>query len=160
MELVGQDLTNLPLGLSLPRTKLPIFTYQGEQPPPPPQPQQQQQLHQPQVSLQQNTSAPQCSQYLPSTTQQLYATQAVPTGSLLEAGSQYAQPQQQPYQQPQPQPQGGGVLSEDDSGYDLMDDSLTDMQWLQRMDAGTYVFSFLLLFQVFQSPMDKTPWYP
>ena len=24
----------------------------------------------------------------------------------------------------------------DDSGCDLMDDSLTDMQWLQRMDAG------------------------
>ena len=25
-----------------------------------------------------------------------------------------------------------------DSGYDLMDDSLTDMRWLQRMDAGNY----------------------
>ena len=156
MELVGQDLTNLPLGLSLPRTKLPIFTYQGEQPPPTPQ--QQQQLHQPHVSLQQNTSAPQCSQYLPSTTQQLYATQAVPTGSLLEAGSQYAQPQQQPYQQPQPQPQGGGVLSEDDSGYDLMDDSLTDMQWLQRMDAGTYVFSFLFaVSSLSKPPREKLP---
>ena len=28
------------------------------------------------------------------------------------------------------------VLSGNDSGLDLMDDSLTDMQWLQRMDAG------------------------
>ena len=33
---------------------------------------------------------------------------------------------------------GGGVeLSMNDSGLDMrMDDSLTDMQWLQRMDAG------------------------
>ena len=28
------------------------------------------------------------------------------------------------------------ALSGNDSGCDLMDDSLTDMQWLQRMDAG------------------------
>ena len=36
---------------------------------------------------------------------------------------------------------GGGhmttTVQSDDSGCDLMDDSLTDMQWLQRMDAGT-----------------------
>ena len=28
--------------------------------------------------------------------------------------------------------------SDDDSGFDIMDDSLTDMQWLQRMDAGEW----------------------
>lgn len=30
------------------------------------------------------------------------------------------------------------ALLQDDSGCGVMDDSLTDMQWLQRMDAGIY----------------------
>ena len=130
MELVGQDLTNLPLGLSLPRAKLPIFTYQQEQPP------SQQQLNQPSISLQQNTTATsttQCLQYLPSTQQ--------PFSTLVMSGNQYVQSQHQCYQQQG----GGGGLSDDDSGYDLMDDSLTDMQWLQRMDAGMWWFISLTL---------------
>ena len=28
------------------------------------------------------------------------------------------------------------ILSDNDSGCDMMDDSLTDMQWLQKMDAS------------------------
>lgn len=123
MELVGQDLTNLPLGLSLPRAKLPIFTYQLEQ-----QPQQHQNSSL--MSLQQNSTAPSTTQYLPAT-QQPFSTQVM-AGNQLQADPQYVQTQQhQPYQQ-----QSGGRLSDDDSGYDMMDDSLTDMQWLQRMDAG------------------------
>lgn len=31
------------------------------------------------------------------------------------------------------------ALAGNDSGYDLMDDSLTDMRWLQRMDAGELI---------------------
>lgn len=37
---------------------------------------------------------------------------------------------------PLPQQRRVSALSCDDPGCDLMDDSLTDMQWLQRMDAG------------------------
>ena len=125
MELVGQDLTNLPLGLSLPRTKLPIFSYQQEEQP-------QQQLNPPLMTLQQNTAAISTTQYLP-TTQQPF-TQAMP-GNQLQSGLQYVRPQQQGGL-------GGGGLSDDDSGYDLMDDSLTDMQWLQRMDAGMFLVNF------------------
>lgn len=43
-----------------------------------------------------------------------------------------------------PQQQRMFCLSENDSGYEVMDDSLTDMQWLQRMDAGMFTRSFLL----------------
>lgn len=35
-----------------------------------------------------------------------------------------------------PQQRRVSALSGNDSGCDLMDDSLTDMQWLQKMDAG------------------------
>ena len=98
MELHGQDLTNLPLGLSLPRAKLPVFSYQQEHQKPlmPPQ---------------------------PNTTQHSYLPQTQPFHAMHGQQPQY---QQQHY-----------VMSDDDSGCDLMDDSLTDMQWLQRMDAST-----------------------
>lgn len=33
------------------------------------------------------------------------------------------------------------ALVGNDSGYDLMDDSLTDMRWLQRMDAGLFFYT-------------------
>ena len=35
-----------------------------------------------------------------------------------------------------PQQRRVSALCGNDSGYDIMDDSLTDMRWLQRMDAG------------------------
>ena len=38
------------------------------------------------------------------------------------------------------------MLSDDDSGFEFMDDSLTDMQWLQRMDAGMYALSKFNIF--------------
>ena len=45
----------------------------------------------------------------------------------------------QPTYHPHQHPQQHRVLSlsgDNDSGFEVMDDSLTDMQWLQRMDAG------------------------
>ena len=119
MELQGQDLTNLPLALSLPRAKLPIFTYPAQVP------QQQQQR--------QDTLIP----------SQLNAAGHYYQGQGYFPQMQSQQQQQhlvEPYQQTEQTQQPEQVLRHDDSGFDLMDDSLTDMQWLQRMDAGTYMY--------------------
>ena len=52
--------------------------------------------------------------------------------------------------QSQPQPpicqHLGHISSDEDSGFDIMDDSLTDMQWLQRMDAGMLIAKKLSLY--------------
>lgn len=110
-------MTNLPLGLSLPRAKLPIFTYQ---------PQEQQRLD-PMVSVHQTNST---SYDYHQQGQQSYVLSQAQSFQTLQ-NVQQTQHMEQYQHQEQEQ-----VLSHDDSGFDLMDDSLTDMQWLQRMDAG------------------------
>ena len=122
MELQGQDLTNLPLGLSLPRPKLPVFTYQ-------PQPE----LLEGRVPLMNPQPV--------NSMQQLYAQPALNQQShQVHCLVGQNQPKEAPLGQYHCEQEQENVLTNcDDSGFDLMDDSLTDMQWLQRMDAGTCV---------------------
>lgn len=110
-------MTNLPLGLSLPRAKLPIFTYQ---------PQEQQRLD-PMVSVHQTNST---SYDYHQQGQQSYVLSQAQSFQTLQNVQQTQHVEQYQHQEQEQ------VLSHDDSGFDLMDDSLTDMQWLQRMDAG------------------------
>ena len=118
MELQGQDLTNLPLGLSLPRPKLPVFTYQPQL-----------ELLQGRVPLMNlqlaNSMQHSCAQPAQNQQPEVHC-QAEPNQPLL--GQYHCQQEQE-----------NVLTNHDDSGFDLMDDSLTDMQWLQRMDAGVCV---------------------
>ena len=137
---VGQDLTNLPVDLAMPRATLPVFTHHLQQQ------QQEQQHNQALMTSQPNTAAypttSQCYQYLPQT--------FLPTlpGRQLPTSLHCVQSQQQGLRVGGGG--GGGVLSDDDSGYDLMDDSLTDMQWLHGMDAGMIINLMLVCPIVFR----------
>ena len=121
MELQGQDLTNLPLGLSLPRPKLPVFSYQ------------------PQLELLQG-SVPLINLQQGNSMQHLCAQPVQNQQPEVLCKAEQNQPQQTLLGQYHCQQEQENILTNnDDSGFDLMDDSLTDMQWLQRMDGGVCV---------------------